>query len=344
MGISAMPRRHCIGRTLIAAGIFFFALLAWVSGIDPVFGDPRPVHTAQTTQAGGAHDAVASDDASLKVSGGVVDVEFAQGELALPRTAIFHWVSERGRTVAHYYGRFPVPRLRLVLVPVAGKGVRHGKSFGMHGATISVSIGRDTTIADLKRDWIMTHEMVHLAFPSVADEHRWIEEGLATYVEPLARVQTGELDAADVWVQLVKGLPKGLPAAGDRGLDYTPTWGRTYWGGALFCLLADIEIHQRTGNRYGLRDALRAINAHGGSIEVDWPLRRAFRVGDDAVGVPVLTELYDRMRAAPVDVDLDRLWERLGVEVRGNKVVFVDDAALAGVRRAITGVASDITG
>ena len=58
-------------------------------------------------------------------------------------------------------------------------------------------------------------------------------------------------------------MPKGLPAAGDRGLDYTPTWGRTYWGGALFCLLADIDIRKRTSNRFGLQDALRAIVAAG---------------------------------------------------------------------------------
>ena len=94
----------------------------------------------------------------------------------------------------------------------------------------------------------MTHEMVHLAFPSVPDEHHWIEEGIATYVEPIARAQVGDLSPEIVWRELVDGLPKGLPAPGDHGLDNTHTWGRTYWGGALFCLMADIEIHRRTNN------------------------------------------------------------------------------------------------
>ena len=39
----------------------------------------------------------------------------------------------------------------------------------------------------------MTHELVHAAFPDVAEEHHWIEEGIATYVEPIARVQIGDL-------------------------------------------------------------------------------------------------------------------------------------------------------
>ena len=59
---------------------------------------------------------------------------------------------------------------------------------------------------------------------------------------------------------MVDGMPQGLPAAGDQGLDNTHIWGRTYRGGAMFCLLADIEIRKQTGNAKGLLDALRAIN------------------------------------------------------------------------------------
>ena len=72
------------------------------------------------------------------------------------------------------------------------------------------------------------HELTHLAFPSVPARHRWIEEGLATYVEPIARAQAGLLDHATAWSELRRGLPKGLPAPGDGGLDHTPTWGRTF--------------------------------------------------------------------------------------------------------------------
>ena len=49
----------------------------------------------------------------------------------------------------------------------------------------------------------------------------------------------------------MKSMPFGLPKEGDKGLDYTHTWGRTYWGGAIFCLLADIEIRQQTNNKNG---------------------------------------------------------------------------------------------
>ena len=139
-----------------------------------------------------------------------------------------------------------------------------------------------------------------------------------------------------VWLELVRGLPNGLPRAGDRGLDHTHTWGRTYWGGALFCLLADIEIRERTGGKRGLVDAFRGILAAGGNDQVDWPIERAFAEGDKAIGEPVLMELYRKMKDAPVSPDLDALWQELGVIVRNGTLDLDDKAPRAAIRRAIT--------
>jgi hypothetical protein len=82
---------------------------------------------------------------------------------------------------------------------------------------------------------------------------------------------------------------------------------------------------------------LRAILAGGGNIEVSWPLERALMLGDKATGVPVLTELYQQMKAKAVQYDLARLWNNLGVEPFG-EVTSNDRAPLAAVRRAITAV------
>lgn len=87
-------------------------------------------------------------------------------------------------------------------------------------------------------------------------------------MEPIARAQVGRLTAEQVWGGMVDGMAQGLPAPGDQGLDNTHTWGRTYWGGAIFCLLADIEIRKRTGNAKSLRDALRAIDRRVGRLRL----------------------------------------------------------------------------
>jgi hypothetical protein len=218
--------------------------------------------------------------------------------------------------------------------------VLQGKTWGaVRGwpAFTRVRIGQHTTQADLDDDWMMTHELVHMAFPTMPDDQHWIEEGLSTYVEPVARVQTGELKAAEIWRDMVRDMSKGEPRSGDEGIDHTHTWGRTYWGGALFCLVADVAIRQETHNKKGLQDALRAVLEAGGTINHDWDLGRALSLGDDATGTHVLTQQYAAWKDKPVTVDLDKLWEQLGVKwVDGGSVAFVDSAPEAGIRKAIT--------
>jgi len=242
---------------------------------------------------------------SLSIGGALISVEIEPGDLNLSRTQVLDWVRRSACAVTEYYAEFPVRKVDVKIVPIdEGKGVLFGRTVLLDQTlVVRVGLSRFATESSLRDDWVMTHEMVHLAFPSVPDEHHWIEEGIATYVEPIARAQVGDLSPETVWRELVDGLPKGLPAPGDRGLDNTHTWGRTYWGGALFCLIADVEIRQRTNNRYGLQDALRGIVRDGGNMEHDWPLTRVLKAGDDAVGVPVLMELYEQMKATAVTPD-----------------------------------------
>jgi len=279
----------------------------------------------------------AAENAKLEVAGGEITVFFEASNYTLSREAILAWIQRSACAVSTYYGRFPVKSYRITIFAAPGRhGVLSGTTWRFGGAHSRVILGVDTRQEELDRDWVMTHEMVHLAFPSVSEEHHWIEEGIATYVEPIARAEIGNYPVAQVWDDLVAGLPKGMPAKGDAGLDHTPTWGRTYWGGAMFCLLADVGIRRRTKNRYGLVDALRGILAAGGSMNVEWPIIRALKAADDAVGVPVMSELYSQMKAAPGEPDLKALWKNLGVEESAKGIVFDDRAAEASIRRAIS--------
>jgi hypothetical protein len=279
----------------------------------------------------------AQDTAQLQIGGATIDVSVDPVPPPDLRKLILDWIATAARAVTTYYTRFPVQHVSIAVSVGDGKRVNSGRAFGWQNAHISISVGRSMTATDFADDWTITHEMVHLAFPSVAENHHWIEEGLATYVEPIARARAGDLTPEKVWGDMVDAMAQGLPNSGDRGLDFTHTWGRTYWGGALYCLLADVEIRKRTENRLGLENAMRGILKSGGSIEIEWPLARALKVADQAVGVPVLEELYDRMKARPVTPDLPQLWKDLGINRQGETVVFDDSAPLAPVRRAITG-------
>jgi hypothetical protein len=281
-----------------------------------------------------AFDKLAKTD--LEVPGGMIHVGFAPGDLVLPKDKILDWVKASAKAVSTYYGRFPVKSLRLLFVPVDGPRVRGGTTWGYRGAAIRMMLGQAAREDDLRRDWVMVHEMVHTALPDMEERYNWLSEGLAVYVEPIARVQAGDLTAEEIWLAMMRDMPKGLPQAGDQGLDNTDTWGRKYWGGAMFCLMADIEIRKATGNRLGLQDAMRGVLAAGGSHEVDWSIERILATADKAVGVNVLTHLHNEWGRKPVAPDLDRLWRDLGLRNKDGSVEFDSAAPLAAIRAAIT--------
>jgi predicted metalloprotease with PDZ domain len=202
---------------------------------------------------------------------------------------------------------------------------------------VLVRAGDAVTGATVGEDWVMTHELLHVALPSLPREQAWLGEGLPSYVEPIVRVRAGLATPERLWLDLVKGLPQGLPDKGDEGLDRTHTWGRTYWGGSLFCLVADVRIREQTANSRSLDDVVRAVVASGADVESHWDVERFLDAGDRATGTHVLSALYGELALAPGSIDLGTLWKRLGVVVAGDQVTFDDRAPLAHVRRGIAG-------
>jgi hypothetical protein len=275
------------------------------------------------------------DAVAVHVQGSTIDVSLPDETMKLKHQDLLNWVKASANAVANYYGRFPVPHLTLKIRGSNGSGIRHGVTYATDGGLILISVGRDADVEDTKDDWVLVHEMIHLAFPSMPDDQHWIEEGISTYVEPVARVHAGLMSLDEFWRTFVRDMPKGEPGAGDEGLDNTHTWGRTYWGGAMFCMLADVRIRERTGNRKGLQDALRGILNGGGNITKDWEIEKALALGDKATGTTVLRDLYREMRDKPAPADLDALWKKLGIELKDRAVTFNDKAPEAGIRRAM---------
>jgi hypothetical protein len=283
------------------------------------------------------HAASPAADAAreLSVAGATVHLTYEPDAFSAGAGPILGWVQRSADIVARYYGRFPTAALTLRIVAEPGEGVHGGRTFANPDAVIRVRVGREVSAAQLRADWVLVHEMTHLALPDTGETHAWLSEGIATYVEGVARVQAGNRSEADVWAEELRSMPHGLPDDGDRGLDGTHSWGRTYWGGAMFCLLADVDIRRRTQLRFGLQDALRAVLRASGGLAADWPIERVLRTGDQAVGTRTLEDLYAQLRDTPVAPDLMALWRQLGISPDGDSVRLTDDAPLAPVRHAI---------
>lgn len=271
----------------------------------------------------------------LKVSGSTICV--FMDDSARPRQQMLRtWIDRSARIVADYYGMFPAPLVVIRLQGMDGSGVGGGRTTNDSGLMIQMRVGRETTAETLAADWVLVHEMVHLALPEVGRRHSWLAEGLATYVEGVARAQFGNRDIADVWAEARHSMPMGLPRAGEGGIDQSPSWGRTYWGGALYCLQAEVAIREQTANRVGLQTALRAILKETGGYAFDSDIVDVLRIGDAATGTHAMYGLYEQIRATPQTPDLDLLWTLLGVPNDPKTEAFNDHAPLAAIRIAIT--------
>jgi predicted metalloprotease with PDZ domain len=269
---------------------------------------------------------------AVEETGGTITLH-ADDPLPVSHDEVTQWVTRAAEAITHFYGRYPVRHVD-IYVHRGGSAVNRGVEHD--GRRIDIHLGSDTTVNDLTDDWMITHEMFHLSQPDLEDENNWMSEGMADYLEPVARVRLGQISAERFWRDLVEGMPNGLPQAGDRGLNHTHTWGRTYWGGSMYWLLADIRVRERTHNKKSVRDAARGVLDSGGDGGATWSLKELVAAYDRATGTNVFSQLNEELGEKPGKVDLDALWKSLGVVYQDGKVTFDDSARLAAVRRGIT--------
>jgi hypothetical protein len=287
---------------------------------------------AITLLLAGLHQA--SAETVIHADKAVIRIVETGEKLSVSDSQVADWVRQSADAVTLYFGRFPISKVDIMIVGAEGEGVRGGHTDPGDPVTISVFTGTAATPDDLMhRDWVMVHEMIHTGLPWLPRENSWFHEGVAVYVESIARVQAGRLTQETIFRDFLRQMPRGQADTG--GFATSRGWAKTYWGGALFCLVADVEIHRRTGNRKGLQDALRAINK-AGNYGSDGTLTDILTIGDKATGTSVLTDLYAQSAAAPIAVDLDALWRSLGVRAGPDGVIKLDESAPeAPIRKAI---------
>jgi hypothetical protein len=162
------------------------------------------------------------------------------------------WVLRSASIVSAYFGEFPVQKVTIRVSTTDSSSMGSGRTYGYPQPRIEVNVGQHISLQSLNDDWVLVHEMSHLSLPEIDESHTWFAEGVAVYVEGVARAQAGNISETRLWGEYATSMPKGLPQLNDEGLDRTHTWARTYWGGALYCLLADVKIREKTNNRRGL--------------------------------------------------------------------------------------------
>lgn len=254
---------------------------------------------------------------------------------AMPDGIIRSWIEESAQITVPLFGRFPVDRTTLFVVPAKGESeVVFGKVLSLAGASVVLVLGDRMQPSARHKDWVLVHELFHLGFPTFRGEGRWLGEGLATYYEPILRARAGWTTATEVFHQFARNMPRGQgPRGSSAGLSERDDLDTIYWGGALFCLAADVRIREATRGKKSLDDVLRAALERGGDATHVWTVRDVVSLGDSVTGTSVLSEMYERHAARGEQIDLDSLMASLGV--RPDSREEDDSRPLAWIRREI---------
>lgn len=150
----------------------------------PSSSAPEPTSPLYLASRPPAPAAAAADfaPATVQVGGGTISIRFT-GQPALSREALVGWVEMAAGVVTKYYGEFPVKGVTVNVRAAPSGRIRNGTTYS--GRLIRVDVGRATRQVDLDDDWLLVHEMFHLAFPDVDRRHHWMEEGLCVYLSTL---------------------------------------------------------------------------------------------------------------------------------------------------------------
>lgn len=262
-----------------------------------------------------------------------IDLAILNGDFDVARGDLVEWVRRTALMTAGYWDGFTNRRMLVALLPSPGRrGVGYGRTVPGGGSTVMVQVGERSSRADLQNDWVLPHEFVHTGMPFLRGNGTWFMEGAATYVEPIVRARAGWKTEAEVWREWIENMPRGLSAL-DSGLE----GGSAYWGGALFFLLADIEIRRATAGAKGVEDCFRGARHEGGVMTPTqrWTVGEYVGRCDKALGAPLMAGMVARYVGTSHRIDLDALWRDLGVRLDGTTITTDDAAPLAAIRKTI---------
>ena len=262
-----------------------------------------------------------------------IDLAIFDGDFETARSDLVEWVRRTVMMTAGYWDGFTNRRMLVALLPSPGRrGVGYGRTVPGGGSTVMVQVGERSSRADLQNDWVLPHELVHTGMPFLRGNGMWFMEGAATYVEPIVRARAGWKTEPEVWREWVENLPRGLSALGS-GME----GGSAYWGGALFFLLADIEIRRATSGAKGVEDCFKGARRLGGPMAPTerWSVPEYVARCDAALGAPLMAGVMERYVGKPNRIDLDALWRDLGVRFDGTTITTDDTAPLAAIRKLI---------
>ena len=273
---------------------------------------------------------------TLSACGGDIAIVFADGAPGLDRERVMEWIRKSAEAVSRYFGQFPVRQVGLLVIADDSTAISGGTTYGISHSAISIHVGRRANETAFRDDWILVHEMTHLACRPCRGKATGCSKAMRRMWSRSHARRPGRSTRAWSGDGRSRACPKASRRPGIRD-STTPARGVAPTGVARpFGSRRTSGFWRRRTARWVHRMHYVAINRRSGGNTADWTVDQVMAAGDAATKTHVLSSLYAAMRSSPAPVDVANLFRQLGVEERDGAIEYSDDAPLASIRRRIT--------
>lgn len=145
--------------------------------------------------------------------------------------------------------------------------------------------------------YVMAHELLHfwngLSIVPTDSREEWFKEGVTDYLTIVTLARNGWLDG-ELLSKRLENVPRryliaryaqGLRmSVRDAGKDKQPNRQLVYGGGSLAALALDVALRERSGDKVGLPDFMRALHAEFGKPGKTYALADLERIARDLTG------------------------------------------------------------
>lgn len=284
-------------------------------------------------------------EAVRPIRGGEVRVVLLEPASGRAPAALADWAATVADDVAESYGGLPNPSPHVLIVPVGGSRngspVRFGRVIRDGGESVEFFVNHYARIDRFYDDWTATHEYSHLLFPYVRQNHRWISEGFAQYLQNVLLARAGRYTPERAWQKLYEGFERGRRSRPDLSPNAAAARGtrsatmKVYWSGAVLALAADLELRRSSGGQQSLDTVIVALGDCCLPSVRSWSGTELLEKLDELAGRAVFMPLYRQYGDTAGFPDYAPLFAELGLSVNRGRVVPGREVVQAALRDAI---------
>jgi hypothetical protein len=291
-------------------------------------------------------DSYAAFGSFERVSGAQDDVRIEaallDGARAIDAAAALRWLASAVRVASLSDGQFPRDRLSAIIVPSgeSSEPVPFGMVARGGGASVLLLLSARAGEEELRRDWVLPHELGHLLLPFVEREQAWLSEGFATYYQEVLLARAGLCSEPLAWSRIARSMrsaesedPGGRVVAADARGAATTSYRKQYWGGAAYWLAVDVALRKASRGQLGLDGVLHELRAVDRRRGV-WTMSDLIAKLDQISGGQAFSHALSAASSREFP-DYEQTLAQLGVTMRESEVVLDEQAELANVRRAL---------